>query len=57
LGVRADIEFIPLPIPSSTDFRTAGAFTILFPTERVLEHVEVLFRYGFNKPWKKDFAG
>lgn len=56
LKVRADIEFIPVPIPSSSDFRTAGAFTILFPTESVLAHLEVLFRYGFNRPWKKGEA-
>ncbi len=37
--------------PSSTDFRERQSFSIVFPTETVIKHVEVLFRYNLNKPW------
>jgi len=37
--------------PSSTDFREHHAFSIVFPTESVIRHMEVLFRYNLNRPW------
>jgi len=41
----------PIGAPSSSDFRENHAFSIVFPTESVIRHVEVLFRYRLNKPW------
>jgi hypothetical protein len=40
--------------PSSTDFRERGAFTIVFPTDDILSHLEVLFRYSLNRPWMQN---
>jgi len=37
--------------PSSSDFRDRHSFSIVFPTETVIRHIEVLFRYNLNKPW------
>jgi len=54
------VEKLKLPIfvddrtigaPSSSDFRERQSFSIVFPTETVIKHVEVLFRYNLNKPW------
>jgi len=49
LTIRTDDRDIGTP--SSTDFRSNQAFSIVFPTEAVMRHVEVLFRYDLNKPW------
>lgn len=38
-------------MPSSTDFREHRAFSIVFPTDSAIRHLEVLFRYNLNKPW------
>lgn len=38
-------------MPSSTDFREHRAFSIVFPTDAAIRHLEVLFRYNLNKPW------
>lgn len=51
LGVRIDIDEGVVSTPSSTDFRAEGAFTVVFPTEAMLSRLELLFRYGMNKPW------
>jgi nicotinic acid mononucleotide adenylyltransferase len=51
LGVRVDVDRRIVEAPSSTDFRERGAFTIVFPTEQALSHLEILFRYNLNKPW------
>lgn len=40
-----------IPMPSSTDFREHRAFSILFPTDAAIRHLEVLFRYNLNRPW------
>lgn len=37
--------------PSSTDFRRNNAFSIVFPTEEIIRHLEVLFRYRLNRNW------
>jgi nicotinic acid mononucleotide adenylyltransferase len=54
LGVEAVFDRRLIDYPSSTDFRESGAFTIVFPTENMLSHLEVLFRYGLNKPWMRE---
>jgi nicotinic acid mononucleotide adenylyltransferase len=51
LGVKVDVERARIATPSSTDFRERHNFTILFPTDSILSHMEILFRYGMSKPW------
>lgn len=51
LGVPLVVDRHSIEAPSSTDFREQGAFTIVFPTDEILSHLEVLFRYSLNKPW------
>ncbi|PKL08931.1 MAG: hypothetical protein CVV51_06390 [Spirochaetae bacterium HGW-Spirochaetae-7] len=51
LGLPVHIDHQPIGAPSSSDFRENHAFSIVFPTESVIRHVEVLFRYKLNKPW------
>jgi len=51
LGLPIHVDDTPIGAPSSTDFREHRAFSIVFPTESVIRHVEVLFRYNLNKPW------
>lgn len=50
-GVAVYIDNSSIGTPSSTDFREKGAFSIVFPTSSVINHVEVLFRYNLNRPW------
>jgi len=50
-GIPVDIDPRPIDLPSSTDFRRGGAFTIVFPTPAVIKHLEVVFRYSLDKPW------
>jgi nicotinic acid mononucleotide adenylyltransferase len=38
--------------PASTDFRNRAAYTIVFPTEAVIRHLEVLFRYKLQQNWQ-----
>lgn len=51
LDLPIHVDDKPIGAPSSTDFRENRAFSIVFPTESVIRHVEVLFRYNLNKPW------
>jgi hypothetical protein len=51
LGLRMAIDRDPLGTPSSTAFRTEGAFTLVLPTEAFLSRLELLFRYGMSRPW------
>lgn len=51
-GVDVRFDDRGIGTPSSTDFRSNQIFSIVFPTEAVMRHVEVLFRYDLNKPWK-----
>lgn len=51
LGLPIHVDDKPIGAPSSTDFRERHAFSIVFPTDSVIRHVEVLFRYNLNKPW------
>lgn len=51
LGLPIHVDDRPIGAPSSSDFRENRAFTIVFPTESVIRHVEVLFRYNLNRPW------
>jgi hypothetical protein len=50
-GVRIVVDRRVIGTPSSTAFRAEGAITIVLPTEAVLSRLELLFRYGMNKPW------
>ncbi|HSV56703.1 MAG TPA: hypothetical protein VLH39_06290 [Magnetospirillaceae bacterium] len=50
-GVKVRWDGRNIGTPSSTDFRSNQAFSIVFPTRTVMRHVEVLFRYDLNKPW------
>jgi hypothetical protein len=51
LGVPVDIDARIVDAPSSTDFRERRAFTIAFPTDAMLKHMEILFRYNLNRSW------
>jgi len=51
MGLPIYVDETPIGAPSSSDFRDNRAFSIVFPTESVIRHVEVLFRYNLNKPW------
>jgi nicotinic acid mononucleotide adenylyltransferase len=51
LGIRYVLDQRELLTPSSTDFRKNNAFSIVFPTEEIIKHLEVLFRYRLNKNW------
>ena len=51
LGLPIYVDETPIGAPCSSDFRDNRAFSIVFPTESVIRHVEVLFRYNLNKPW------
>lgn len=51
LGLPYRVDDRPIGAPSSSDFRDKRAFSIVFPTESVIRHVEVLFRYNLNRPW------
>ncbi|PKL26390.1 MAG: hypothetical protein CVV47_00210 [Spirochaetae bacterium HGW-Spirochaetae-3] len=51
LGLPIYVDETTIGAPSSSDFRENRAFSIVFPTESVIRHVEVLFRYNLNKPW------
>ncbi|MDP3178474.1 MAG: hypothetical protein Q8M76_11270 [Spirochaetaceae bacterium] len=50
-GVRIVVDRRVIGTPSSTAFRADGAITVVLPTEAVLSRLELLFRYGMNKPW------
>ena len=50
-GIPVDYDPRFIELPSSTDFRREGAFTIVFPTAEVIKHLEVVFRYSLDKPW------
>ncbi len=51
LGVEVQFDRKRVKTPSSTAVRERGIFTIIFPTEEVLEKLEVVFRYGMNRHW------
>jgi len=40
--------------PSSTDFRTHQAFTIVLPTSSIRDKMEIIFRYHMHKSWTPD---
>ncbi len=50
-GLSFAVDEKSLAMPSSTDFRTRGALTIVFPADAVLARLELLFRYAMNRPW------
>lgn len=51
LGVPMVLDRSVIGTPSSTAFRSERAVTLVLPTEAVLGSLELLFRYGMNKPW------
>jgi nicotinic acid mononucleotide adenylyltransferase len=51
LGVRIVLDRTIIGTPSSSAFRSERAITVVFPTEAILSRLELLFRYGMNKPW------
>jgi hypothetical protein len=51
LGVKMAVDREVLGTPSSTAFRTEGAITLVLPNEGLLSRLELLFRYGMNRPW------
>jgi hypothetical protein len=51
LGLRFVLDRRVVGTPSSSDFRSKGHITIVFPTEAVLERLQLLFRYSMNRPW------
>ncbi|HCM26174.1 MAG: hypothetical protein A2Z99_01325 [Treponema sp. GWB1_62_6] len=53
-GVQVQVDPRPIGTPSSTELREQGVFTIVFPTEEVLEKLEVVFRYGMHRNWLTD---
>ena len=56
-GVRIVVDNAVIGSPSSTVFRSNRAITLVFPTEAVLGSLELLFRYGMNKPWSGPSPG
>ncbi len=50
-GIEAYLDDEALETPSSTDFRERNAFSIVFPTDEIVRHLEVVFRYNLNRPW------
>lgn len=51
-GIEIHVDNTPIGAPSSTDFRDGHTFSIVFPARAVIEHMEVLFRYNLNNPWR-----
>lgn len=51
LGIPVQLDPQPIGTPSSTALRERGVFTIVFPTEAVLEKLEIVFRYGMHRHW------
>ncbi len=51
-GVRMTLDRRRIGTPSSTDFRSDRAITIVFPSEAMLARLEILFRYSMHTPWR-----
>jgi hypothetical protein len=51
MGSRFAVDEEIVDAPSSSDFRASRNFTIVFPSDAVLSRLELLFRYGLNRPW------
>jgi hypothetical protein len=50
-GVPAVFERSIVGTPSSTDFRENRAITLVLPTEKIRDKLEIVFRYNMNRPW------
>jgi hypothetical protein len=50
-GIPLVVDRDVIGTPSSTDFRTDGAISLVLPTEAILSSLELLFRYGMARPW------
>jgi len=57
LGIPVQVDSRPIGTPSSTALRELGVFTIIFPTQEVIEKLEVVFRYGMHHHWLDDQGG
>jgi hypothetical protein len=56
LGVRMVVDRAVIGTPSSSSFRRDRAITLVFPTKALLGSLELLFRYGMNRPWSSPAA-
>lgn len=57
MGLRFAVDRRVVGTPSSSDFRSKRHFTIVFPTDAVLERLELLFRYNMNRSWMGERPG
>jgi hypothetical protein len=57
MGVPVQVDPKPIGTPSSSEVREQGVFTIVFPTEEVIEKLEVVFRYGMHRHWLTEKGG
>jgi nicotinic acid mononucleotide adenylyltransferase len=53
-GVNVILDSSIVVAPSSTDFRTRQAFTIVLPTPAIRDKMEVMFRYHMHRSWSSD---
>jgi len=53
-GVNVVLDSSIVAAPSSTDFRTRQAFTIVLPTPSIRDKMEIMFRYHMHRSWSSD---
>ncbi len=53
-GANAVLDTSIVATPSSTDFRTRQAFTIVLPTSSIRDKMEIIFRYHMHRSWSSD---
>ena len=53
-GIQVVIDPFSVEAPSSSDFRTKQAYTIVLPTNSIREKMEIIFRYHMHKTWSSD---
>jgi len=53
-GASAILDPSIVATPSSTDFRTKQAFTIVLPTPSIRDKMEIIFRYHMHRSWSSD---
>lgn len=53
-GVDVVLDPSIVAAPSSTDFRTRQAFTIVLPTSSIRDKMEIIFRYHIHRSWSSD---
>jgi len=52
--VRVVVDPTVIRTPSSTDFRTRQAYTIVLPTRAIQDKMEIIFRYHMHRTWSSD---